>query len=118
MIPSLLPIVLSLMPALPPNASAVTVAAQVTGAERFLRDHPQTPMRAHAYYFIAGRQRAVFELESSPDARIRAARKYQTFLERTRAAGEPFSALAEALDRAPFVHRDAGLHPRSVLPAG
>jgi hypothetical protein len=113
-----LPIVLALMPALPASASLADLGAQVAGIERFLREHPQTPLRTHAYLLIAGRQRAMFELESSQEARVRAARKYQTFLQRTRAAGEPFTSLADALDRAAFVHRDAGLHPRNVLPAG
>ena len=93
--------------------------AEVRNAEAFLRARPDTPLTPYAYLWIQHRQRAAFELETVSDARVRAARKYQTFLNRARASSVPLVvSLAEAIDAERFVYRDVAAHPRDVLPAG
>jgi hypothetical protein len=93
--------------------------AEVRHAEAFLRERPDTPLTAYAYLWIQHRQRAAFELETDTEARVRAARKYQTFLKRARASSVAMVvSLAEAIDAQPFVCRDVAGHPRDVLPAG
>src|SRR5918993_4885528 len=93
--------------------------AEVRNAEAFLRARPDTPLAPFAYLWIQHRQRAAFELETVSDARVRAARKYQTFLNRARASSVPLVvSLAEAIDAERFVYRDVAAHPRDVLPAG
>jgi hypothetical protein len=93
--------------------------AEVRNAEAFLRARPDTPLTPYAYLWIQHRQRAAFELETDTEARVRAARKYQTFLKRARASSVAMVvSLAEAIDAQPFVCRDVAAHPRDVLPAG
>ena len=66
---------------------------------------PDTPLTPFAYLWIQHRQRAAFELETVADARVRAARKYQTFLNRARASSVALVvSLAEAIDAQPFVY--------------
>jgi hypothetical protein len=93
--------------------------AEVRSAEAFLRERPDSPLAPFAYLWIQHRQRAAFELASAAEARVRAARKYQTFLNRARASSLPMVvSLAEAIDAQQSVYRDVAAHPRDVLPAG
>ena len=100
-------------------ADAQVPLAEVRDAEAFLRAGPDTPLTPYTYLWIQHRQRAAFELETGTEARVRAARKYQTFLKRARASSvATVVSLAEAIDAQPFVCRDVAAHPRDVLPAG
>ena len=110
-----------LVPGVPDGvpADAQVPLAEVRNAETFLRAVPDTALTPFAYLWIQHRQRAAFELETAGEARVRAARKYQTFLNRARAASVPLVAsIAEAIDAQPFVYKDVAAHPRDVLPAG
>ena len=110
-----------LVPAAPGGVpgDAQVPLAEVRRAEDFLRARPDTPLTPFAYLWIQHRQRAAFELETSAEARVRAARKYQTFLNRARAASVPLVvSLAEGIDTQRFVYRDIAAHPRDVLPGG
>ena len=111
-----------LVPGVPGGSAPVDAQvplAEVRNAEAFLRARPDTPLAPFAYLWIQHRQRAAFELDTGAEARVRAARKYQTFLNRARAASLPLVvSLAEAIDAQPFVYRDVEVHPRDVLPAG
>jgi hypothetical protein len=110
-----------LVPGVPGDApaNAQVPLAEVRSAEAFLRAQPDTPLAPFAYLWIQHRQRAAFELESVPEARVRAARKYQTFLNRARASSVALVvSLAEAIDAQRSVYRDVAAHPRDVLPGG
>jgi hypothetical protein len=110
-----------LLPGVPAVISpdAQVPLAEVRSAETFLREQPETALRPFVYLFVLHRQRAAFELETDGDGRVRAARKYQTFLSRARATSLPIVvSVAEAIDAQPFVYRDVAIHPRDVLPAG
>ena len=110
-----------LVPSVPGGVpwDAQVLLGEVSSAEAFLRARPDTPLAPFAYLWIQHRQRAAFELETVSDARVRAARKYQTFLNRARASSVPLVvSLAEAIDAERFVYRDVAAHPRDVLPAG
>jgi hypothetical protein len=114
----LLPLLVPGVPGSAP-AHAQVALAEVRHAETFLRAQPDTPLTPFVYLWIQHRQRAAFELETNAEARVRAARKYQTFLNRARAASLPLVvSLAEAIDAQPFVYRNVAAHPRDVLPAG
>jgi hypothetical protein len=110
-----------LVPGMPGSApsDAQVPLAEVRTAEAFLRARPDTPLTPYAYLWIQHRQRAAFELDTDAAARVRAARKYQTFLNRARASSLTMVvSIAEAIDAQPFVYRDVAAHPRDVLPAG
>jgi hypothetical protein len=94
--------------------------SEATAAEEFLKKDPATPLAPYLYVFIAERQRAAFEL-MTPDSQkadmTAAAKKYRTFMQRARAAGDPiFRLLADDMERIPFLYAKNGFHPRDFDP--
>lgn len=94
--------------------------AEAAYAEDALRKIPDTPLKPFLYVFLAHRYRSAFEGRDATDAeRVTSARKYQTFLQRARAAEDPiFGWIADDLDARKFLYADIGKHPRDVLPVG
>jgi hypothetical protein len=93
---------------------------EASAAEQFLKRDPATPLAPFIYVFLAHRHRAAFELlvaSGTLDEQKAAARKYRTFIDRARGAGDPlFAWVADDLERARFVLVDAGKHPREFFP--
>jgi hypothetical protein len=66
--------------------------------------------------FIAQRQRAAFEtlaLQKNDAGMKASAKKYQTFADRAKAAGDPiYAALIADMERQPYVYMKGAPHPR------
>lgn len=93
---------------------------EAAGAEDFLKHDPATPLAPYLYVLIAARQRAAFETMKAPAdkaAMAAAAKKYRTFMQRARAAGDPvFRLLADDMERLPYLHVKSEHHPRDFDP--
>ncbi len=102
------------------NAGPESPLAEASAAEDFLKKDPSTPFAPYLYVFIAERQRAAFErmtVATQKAEMTAASRKYRTFMQRARAAGDPiFTLLADDLDRQPFLYARSEFHPRDFDP--
>lgn len=89
-------------------------------AEDVLKADPSSSLAPWLYVFIAQRQRVAFEAyqnERNQEGMKAAAKKYRTFVERARAVDDPiFAALADDMDRQPYLYVKGGVHPRDYNP--
>jgi hypothetical protein len=89
-------------------------------AEDVLKKDPASPLAPWLYAFIADRQRIAFEIlerDNDEEGMKAAARKYRTFVDRSRRVDDPiFPALIEDLDRRPYLHTKSVHHPRDYDP--
>lgn len=94
--------------------------AEATFAEDVLKKEPDSPLAPWFHVFIAERQRIAFEAcekEKNDEGMKAAARKYRTFVARARAADDPiFAALADDMDRQPYLYVKSTNHPRDYDP--
>jgi hypothetical protein len=93
---------------------------EAADAEEFVKRDPATPLAPYLYILIAARHRAAFETMNVPDDKVAmaaAAKKYRTFMQRARSAGDPvFGLLADDMDRQPFLYVKSPFHPRDFDP--
>jgi hypothetical protein len=93
---------------------------EAADAEEFLKRDPATPLAPYVYILIAARHRAAFEtmkVATDKAAMTAAAKKYRTFMQRARSAGDPiFGLLADDMDRQPYLYMKSEFHPRDFDP--
>jgi hypothetical protein len=94
--------------------------SEASAAEDFLKKDPSVAFAPYLYVFIAERQRAAFELMNVALQKAEmtaAAKKYRTFMQRARSAGDPiFRLLADDMDREMFLYVKGEFHPRDFDP--
>ena len=85
-------------------------------AEAILVKDPSSPMAPWFCAFIAQRQRAAFEtfaLQKNDAGMKASAKKYETFIDRAKAADDPiYAALVADMERQPYVYMKGAPHPR------
>ena len=87
-------------------------------AERFILEHPKSPLLPSLDLFVAARMRHAFELldgSATDSEMVSLAERYVTALDRARLADPLVGLIASDLDGLPFVYKDVGKHPRDLL---
>lgn len=84
-------------------------------AERYINDHPSSPLVPYLCLFVAQRARYAFEFvtaEKNSIATAAVAARYRSFIARARRTDPLVAVIADDLDGLPFVYRNVGKHPR------
>jgi len=94
--------------------------AEAGFAEDVLKKNPGSPIAPWLYLFIAERHRVAFESYENgktEEGMKTSARKYRTFIERARSVEDPvYRAIADDMDRLPYLYIKSTNHPRDYAP--
>lgn len=87
-------------------------------AERFIREHPTSPLVPYLHLFVAARMRYAFEMLDGAlvdQEMVSLARRYVAHLEQGGARSPLLRLIGADLDGLAFVYKDVGKHPREVM---